>query len=452
MQASPVTVNNLELDSDLRVPAGRLGVLVAGLGAIGTTLIVGVEAIKKGLAQPVGSLALLGTLDVGSDGDQSREVPIRECVDLAGVRDLVFGAWDIVDTDAHDAASHAGVLRPDIVASCARELKSIRTWPGVFDYRFNRRPDVTFCKAGRNFLDLADQVRHDILDFHEEHGLERSVVLWCGSTEAYLQPTDDHSTLARLEAAMRRTDCDVVAPSMVYAYAALSLGLPFLNATPSRTVDIPAMEELARLHGAPIAGKDLKTGQTLIKTILAPGLRDRMLGLDGWFSTNILGNGDGATLSDPDAFRTKEESKLGVLNSILRPDLHPDLYGHLHHKVAINYYPPRGDNKESWDAIDIFGWLGYRMTIRIDFQCRDSILAAPLLLDLALFLDLAKRAGRAGPQEWLSFYFKSPMHDVGQPARHDLPVQSAMLRRELHRLADTPVGAGVVSRRARPGT
>jgi myo-inositol-1-phosphate synthase len=284
-------------------------------------------------------------------------------------------------------------------------------------------------------------VQHDIQQFQRERGVDRLVFLWCGSTEAYLEPSPAHDTLAQFEDAMRESDHAVIAPSMIYAYAALSLGIPFVNATPSRTVDIPALVELATRHNAPVAGKDLKTGQTLLKTILAPGLRDRMLGLHGWYSTNILGNGDGATLDNPEAFRTKQETKLSVLSSILRPDLYPDLYGKLHHQVRINYYPPRGDNKESWDAVDIFGWLGYPMSIKIDFLCRDSILAAPLLLDLALFMDLAKRAHRSGPQEWLSFYFKSPMVPNGRSPQHELSLQLANLRQALHGLAGSRVTA-----------
>jgi len=415
-------------------------VLFAGLGAISTTLIAGVEAIKRGLAQPVGSVALLGTLDAGPDRD-SRHVRISEYLDLPSLDDLVFGAWDIFDTDGYAVARQAGVLEVDLLDALSHELEAVRPWPGVFDSRFNHRDRVTYVKTGADFLDLADQVRQDILAFHALHGLERSVVMWCGSTEAYLEPSPAHQTLAAFEAAMRDSDHTVVAPSMIYAYAALSLGLPFVNATPSRTVDIPALMELAQLHGAPTAGKDLKTGQTLLKTIVAPGLRDRMLGLDGWFSTNILGNGDGATLNDPDAFRTKQESKLSVLSSILRPDLHPELYGHLHHQVKINYYPPRGDNKESWDTIDLFGWLGYRMSIKIDFLCRDSILAAPLMLDLAYFMDLAKRTGQAGPQDWLGFYFKSPMTSAGQAPEHELAAQAAVLRRALRAMAPAPVAA-----------
>jgi myo-inositol-1-phosphate synthase len=418
-------------------------VLFAGLGSISTTLIAGVVAIKKGLGRPIGSLALLGGLDLGTEG-APQFAHIRDCLDLATLDQLVFGGWDIVATDAYAAAKRAAVLEPALLDKLAPELATVRSWPGIFDPRFNRRSDILFHKTGKDFLDLASQLKDDILRFQEKNHLDRSVLLWCGSTEAYLEPSPAHQTLEAFEAGMRQSDHAVIAPSMIYAYAALSLGLPFVNATPSRTVDIPALLELAQKSGAPIAGKDLKTGQTLLKTILAPGLRNRMLGLEGWFSTNILGNGDGETLDDPAAFRTKQESKLSVLKSMLKPELYPDLYGSFHHEVKINYYPPAGDNKESWDVIDIFGWLDYPMSIRVDFLCRDSILAAPLLLDLALFMDLAKRAGKSGPQEWLSFYFKNPMMAGGLPPEHELSVQDTQMRRELRRLATAarPVKAG----------
>jgi myo-inositol-1-phosphate synthase len=425
-------------------PAGRVGVLVAGLGSISTTLIAGVEAIKKGLGRPVGSLSLLGSLNLGDD-DHPRHAYIRDCLDLADLGDLVFGGWDILPTDAYQAACRAGVLRPNLLENLKPELSAVRPWPGIFDSRFNRRADVSFCKKGRNLLELVDQVKEDILGSQKDHRLDRSVLMWCGSTEAYLEPSPAHETLEAFEAAMRASDHTVIAPSMLYAYAALSLGLPFVNATPSRTIEIPALMELAHKTGAPTAGKDLKTGQTLLKTILAPGLRDRLLGLNGWFSTNILGNGDGETLDDPAAFRTKQESKLAVLKSMLRPDLYPELYGNFHHDVKINYYPPAGDNKESWDAIDIFGWLDYPMSIRVDFLCRDSILAAPLLLDLALFMDLAKRTGASGPQSWLSFYFKNPMMPAGQPPEHELSLQAALLRTKLRQLAQIPKPAPVTT-------
>jgi myo-inositol-1-phosphate synthase len=414
-------------------PSGRIGVLFAGLGSISTTLIAGAHAISKGVGRPIGSLALLGALDLGTEGSP-RPAYIRDCLDLASVDQLVFGGWDIVPTDAYAAACRAGVLERSLLDQVAPELTAIRPWPGIFDARFNRRSGVLYRKTGRDFLDLAEQVKTDILRFQEKEKLDRSVLLWCGSTEAYLEASPAHQTLDAFRAAMQESDHAVIAPSMIYAYAALSLGLPFVNATPSRTVDVPALVELANETGAPIAGKDLKTGQTLLKTILAPGLRDRMLGLKGWFSTNILGNGDGETLDDPAAFRTKQESKLAVLKSMLRPEVYPELYGAFHHEVKINYYPPAGDNKESWDAIDIFGWLDYPMSIRVDFLCRDSILAAPLLLDLALFMDLAKRAGLAGSQEWLSFYFKNPMTANGRQPEHELSTQRIILQRQLRGL------------------
>jgi myo-inositol-1-phosphate synthase len=420
-----------------RYPAGRLGVLFAGLGSISTTLIAGVHAIRQGLGRPIGSLALLGTLEA-VDQENTHPVYIRDAVHLARLDDLVFGGWDVVETDGYAAARRAAVLEPALIDALGPELAAIRPWRGVVDQSFTTRSGAMYCKTGDDFLDLAAQVREDIVTFQRQHQLERSVLLWCGSTEPYLEPASAHETLAGVEAAMRERNHVVVPPSMIYAYAALSLGMPFVNATPSRTIDIPAMAELALRTGAPMAGKDLKTGQTFMKTILAPGLRDRALGLEGWFSTNILGNGDGETLDNPAAFRTKQESKLAVLKSMLRADIYPDLYKHLHHDVRINYYPPAGDNKESWDVIDIFGWLGYRMSIRVDFLCRDSILAAPLLLDLALFMDLAKRSSLAGPQEWLSFYFKSPMASNGHAPEHELSLQLGMLRRELGWLAGAP--------------
>jgi myo-inositol-1-phosphate synthase len=423
---------------------GRVGVLFGGLGAISTTLIAGVEAIKKGMAKPVGSLALLGTIDAGET--HSHPVPIKDFVDFPSLDDLVFGCWDVIDTDGYEAARRARALEPDLLDTLAHELSAIRPWPGVFDARFNRRVNGTFHKTGRDFMELAEQVQADIVKFQKDNRLDRCVLLWCASTEAYIEPAPAHETLARFEAAMRAADHTVVTPSMIYAYAALKLGVPFVNATPSRTVDIPALVDLANAQ-APVCGKDLKTGQTFIKTVLAPGLRDRMLGLVGWYSTNILGNGDGETLDDPDAFKTKQESKLTVLRSILRPDLYPDLYGRLHHQVQINYYPPRGDNKESWDAIDIFGWLGYPMSIKIDFLCRDSILAAPLLLDLVYFTDLAKRVGLTGPQEWLGFYFKSPMCAAGRMPEHELSLQLADLKRELRQIKSRQVATAAAAPR-----
>jgi len=412
-------------------------VLFGGLGAISTTLIAGVEAVKRELAKPIGSLALLGMLDVGSK-EEPRHVAIKDQVNLARLEDLTFGAWDVVETDGYQAARQAAALESELIDALAPELSAIRPWPGVFDPHFNRRVSGGFYKTGTDLMDLVEQVRADIVTFQREQALTSCVVLWCGSTESYLEPAPAHQTLETFEAALRAGDHAVIAPSMIYAYAALSMGVPFVNATPSRTADIPALIELALANATPTAGKDLKTGQTLIKTILAPGLRDRMLGLRGWYSTNILGNRDGETLDDPDALRTKRESKLSVLDSILRPDLYPDLYRNLSHQVQITYYPPRGDNKESWDAIDLFGWLGYPMQLKIDFLCRDSILAAPLLLDLVLFMDLAKRAGLGGPQEWLSFYFKSPVCVSGHNPDHELSVQLTNLKGQLRRFIEDP--------------
>jgi myo-inositol-1-phosphate synthase len=427
------TLDTLRTGSDQRRP--RVGVLFAGLGAISTTLIAGVAAINRGLAKPVGSLALLGTLDVGTQAEP-RYVPIKDQIDLARLEDLTFGAWDINETDGYQASVRAGALDSELIETVAPELAAVRAWPGVFDQRFNRRVPGAFHKTGADFMDLVGQVRADIVGFQRDRAVTNCVVLWCGSTEVFLEPSAAHETLDAFEAALRAGDHTVIAPSMVYAYAALSMGVPFVNATPSRTADIPALIELALANSTPTAGKDLKTGQTLIKTILAPGLRDRMLGLRGWYSTNILGNRDGETLDDPDALRTKRESKLAVLDSILRPDVYPDLYKNLSHQVQITYYPPRGDNKESWDAIDLFGWLGYPMQLKIDFLCRDSILAAPLLLDLVLFMDLAKRKGLGGPQEWLSFYFKSPVCLNGHKATHELSVQLAHLKGQLQRFVE----------------
>jgi len=418
---------------DQRAPP--VGVLFGGLGAISTTLIAGVAAIKRGLAKPVGSLASLGTLDMGTRAEP-HYVNIKDRIDLARLEDLTFGAWDVIETDGYEASVRAGALEPGLIEAVAPELAAVRAWPGVFDQRFNRRVPGAFHKTGADFMDLVEQVRTDIAAFQREQAVKSCVLLWCGSTEAFLEPSAAHETLETFEAALRVSDHTVIAPSMVYAYAALSMGVPFVNATPSRTADIPALIELALANSTPTAGKDLKTGQTLIKTILAPGLRDRVLGLRGWYSTNILGNRDGETLDDPDALRTKRESKLSVLDSILRPDLYPDLYQNLSHQVQITYYPPRGDNKESWDAIDLFGWLGYPMQLKIDFLCRDSILAAPLLLDLVLFMDLAKRKGLSGPQEWLSFYFKSPVCLNGHRATHELSVQLALLKSQLSQFVE----------------
>jgi myo-inositol-1-phosphate synthase len=408
---------------------GRLGVLLPGFGAVATTMVAGVEAVRRGLAKPLGSLTQMNTIRLGKRTD-GRSPLIRDFLPLAGLDQLVFGAWDPIPDDGYESAVKAGVLDPRHLDPIQEFLRSIRPMPAVFDRAYVRRLDGPNVKAAKDKLELAERVREDIRRFGEENGCDRMVMIWCGSTEIFLRPGPAHATLAAFEAAMRANDPSI-APSMIYAYAAIKEGVPYANGAPNLSADIPVLERLAEETGVPIAGKDFKTGQTLMKTILAPGLKARMLGIDGWFSTNILGNRDGAVLDDPDSFKTKEESKLGVLEHILQPQLYPDLYGKLYHKVRINYYPPRGDNKEGWDNIDITGWMGYPMQIKVDFLCRDSILAAPIVLDLALFLDLAKRTGMGGIQEWLSFYFKSPQTAPGLYPEHDLFIQQKKLKNTL---------------------
>jgi len=405
---------------------GRLGVLTVGLGAVASTFAAGVELVRRGLAEPVGSLTQMGTVRI-SGPDEDREPLIRDFVPLAGLDQLVFGAWDPISDTAYEAALTCGVLdRHAHIEPIAAELKAIEPMPAVFDQEYVRRLDGTNVKSGGSKTDLAEAIRKDIRDFKAAHSCDRMVVIWCASTEIFLQPGPAHQDLDALEAAMDANDKSVP-PSMLYAYAALKEGVPFINGAPNLTVDVPAMVELADTAGVPIGGKDFKSGQTLMKTVLAPMLKARMLGLHGWYSTNILGNRDGEVLDDPGSFRTKEESKLGVLDDILQPRLYPKLYGDVHHQVHINYYPPRGDSKEGWDNIDIFGWLGYPMQIKVNLLCRDSILAAPLVLDLVLFTDLAQRAGFKGVQEWLSLYFKSPQHVPGGHPEHDLFIQRAEL-------------------------
>ena len=386
---------------------GRLGVLTVGLGAVASTVIAGVELIRRGLAEPVGSLTQMGTIRLGRRTDD--RVPlIRDFVPLASIDQLVFGAWDPIADNAYEAAVKCGVLdRHTHVEPIAEQLRAIEPMPAVFDQYYVRRLEGTNVKSEASKRELAEALRTDIRDFKAANGCDRLVVIWCASTEIFLEPGPAHESLAALEAAIDADDT-TVPPSMLYAYAALMEGVPFMNGAPNLTVDVPAMVELADKVGMPIGGKDFKTGQTLMKTVLAPMLKARMLGLQGWYSTNILGNRDGEVLDDPDSFKTKEESKLGVLEDILQPDLYPTLYGNVFHKVRINYYPPRGDSKEGWDNIDLFGWLGYPMQIKVDFLCRDSILAAPLVLDLVLFTDLAQRAGLKGIQEWLSLLLQEP--------------------------------------------
>ena len=412
---------------------GKLGVLLVGLGAVSTTTIAGVESMRRGLAKPIGSLTQTATIRLGKRTDH-RAPMIKDVVPLAELSDVVFGAWDPIPDDAYKSALNCGVLRPEHLEPVADYLKSIKPMPAVFDKAYVKKLDGTNVKTGENKFDLAEQLRADIRKFKEENGCDRLTMVWAASTEIFLTPDPVHDTVESLEQAMR-DDHPSVAPSMLYAWAALQEGVPFANGAPNLTVDIPAMVELAARKSVPIAGKDFKTGQTLMKTILAPGLKVRMLGLNGWFSTNILGNRDGEVLDDPESFKTKEESKLGALEHILQPEMYPDLYGDMYHKVRINYYPPRGDNKEGWDNIDIFGWMGYPMQIKIDFLCRDSILAAPIVLDLALFMDLASRAGMSGIQEWLSFYLKAPQVGEGLYPEHDIFIQHMKLKNTLRWIA-----------------
>ena len=418
--------------AEIASPTGPLGVLLPGLGAVSTTFIAGIELIKKGLGKPIGSLTQLGTIRLGKRTDNNSPF-IRDFVPLAAVDDLVFGSWDIFPDDAYQSALKAGVLDRGALELVRAELEAIVPKPAVFDAEYVPRLRGVHVKDGRTKLDLAQQLMSDIDRFLARCGARRGVMIWCGSTERFLNPAPVHQSLRAFEAGLERND-PAIAPSMVYAYAALKCGIPFANGAPNLTVDIPALVELAVARKVAITGKDFKTGQTLLKTIIAPGLKARMLGVSGWFSTNILGNRDGEVLDEPAAFRTKEESKLSVLDVILRKDLHPELYRDYAHQVHIHYYPPRGDNKEGWDNIDVFGWLGYPMQIKINFLCRDSILAAPLVLDLALFLDLAQRAGMHGVQEWLSFYFKSPQTAPGLYPEHDLFIQLMKLKNTLRYL------------------
>ena len=411
---------------------GKLGVLLVGLGAVSTTFIAGVEAIKRGLAEPIGSLTQMGTIRLGRRTD-NRVPKIKDFVPLADLKDLVFGAWDIFPDSAYEAATHAGVLEKELLRKLRAPLQKIKPMKAVFDQSYVKRLTGTNVKTGKNKLELANQLIKEIAEFKRRNKCARLVMVWAASTEIFMKPHAVHRNLKSFEQAMRDNH-KAIPPSMIYAYAALKSGIPFANGAPNLTVDVAALMDLANQNGAPVCGKDFKTGQTLMKTILAPGLKSRMLGLDGWYSTNILGNRDGEVLDDPESFKTKEESKLSVLEYILQPDVYPKLYKDFSHVVRINYYPPRGDNKEGWDNIDIFGWLGYKMQIKIDFLCRDSILAAPLVLDLALFLDLAQRTGMKGVQEWLSFYFKSPMTAPKLYPEHDVFIQLMKLKNTLRHL------------------
>jgi len=417
---------------DIAPAEGKLGILLVGLGAVSTTVVAGVEAIRRGLAQPVGSLTQMGTIRLGKR-TENRSPKIKDFVPLASIDDIVFGAWDIFYDNAFEAAMNAGVLEKDLLNQVSEQLASLKPMSAVFEQNYVKRITGTNVKTGKSKMDLAEQLIADIAKFKADNGCDRLVMVWAASTEIYIEESDVHRTLIGFESGLYDSD-ERIAPSMIYAYAALRSGVPFANGAPNLTVDIPALVELAEREKVPICGKDFKTGQTFMKTILAPGLKSRMLGLEGWYSTNILGNRDGEVLDDPESFKTKEESKLSVLEHILQPEVHPDLYGNFSHVVRINYYPPRGDNKEGWDNIDIFGWLGYKMQIKIDFLCRDSILAAPLALDLAIFMDLAKRAGMKGVQEWLSFYFKAPQTAPGLYPEHDIFIQLMKLKNTLRHM------------------
>lgn len=426
-----------ELARTIAPAQGRLGVLLPGLGAVATTLIAGTQLINKGLAKPYGSLTQLQRMRLGKR-TAPRFIPIKEVVPLAELSDLVFGGWDIFPDDAYQTARSAGVVPHDQLEQVRHELEAVKPWPGAFEQRYVRNLRGTHIKAAATKMDSAESVMRDIEGFVAAHGVGRSVMIWCGSTEVYSQPGSVHQTLEAFERGLKE-NAPEISPSMIYAYAALSLGVPFANGAPNLSADIPALVELSAKRRVPIAGNDFKTGQTLMKTVVAPGLKARMLGLRGWFSTNILGNRDGEVLDDAGSFRAKEVSKSGVLDAILQPDLYPDLYGHYYHKVRIEFYPPRGDAKEGWDNIDIVGWLGQPMQIKIDFLCRDSILAAPIVLDLILFLDLAQRAGLSGIQEWLSFYFKSPMSRPDLKPEHDLFIQHLKLTNTLRILVGEEV-------------
>ncbi|MBF9252995.1 inositol-3-phosphate synthase [Pontibacter sp. 172403-2] len=411
---------------------GKLGILTPGLGAVATTLIAGVEAVKKNLAQPVGSLTQMGNIRLGKR-TENRYPKIKDFVPLADLQDIVFGGWDVYNDNVFEAAMKAKVIEPMLLHAVKAELEAVKPMKAVFDRAYVSNLDGDHIKQAATKYDLAKAVMDDIENFKDANDCSRIVMVWCGSTEIYLERSAVHESLEHFEEGLRNND-PAIAPSMIYAYAAIKLGVPFMNGAPNLTCDIPALIELAKQTDTPIGGKDFKTGQTLMKTILAPGLQARALGIKGWFSSNILGNRDGYVLDHPDNFKTKEVSKLSVLEDILHPETNPELYGELYHKVRINYYPPHGDNKESWDNIDIFGWLGYSMQIKINFLCRDSILAAPIVLDLALFSDLAKRAGMSGIQEWLSFYFKSPQTMAGLRPEHDIFKQLIKLQNTLRHL------------------
>jgi len=408
---------------------GKLLVLTPGMGAVSTTFMAGVVSARKKLSKPFGSLTQLQTIRLGARSE-NRNPLIKDFLDLASLDDIVFSGWDVINDNAFEAAKRANVLKPQDLDPLKEELEQIEPMKAAFDQKYVKLLVGDNVKANTNKMELAEALREDIRTKIKETGATRAVMVWCGSTEIHLHPSACHQTIEAFEEGLRTND-DNIAPSQLYAYAAIMEGVPYANGAPNLSADFPALEQLADREGVPIAGKDFKTGQTLMKTILAPGFKTRMLGIRGWFSTNILGNRDGEVLDDPDSFKSKEVSKTGVLDSILQPSVYPDLYGDIYHKVRINYYPPRGDEKEGWDNIDIFGWMGYNMQIKVDFLCRDSILAAPIVLDLALFLDLSKRAGKKGIQEWLSFYFKSPQVEAGHIPEHDIFIQHFRLKNTL---------------------
>ena len=419
--------------SKIEPAKGKLGVMVVGMGAVATTMIAGVEAIRRGLAKPIGSLTQMGTIRLGKRTDNTSPL-IKDFVPLADLNDIVFTGWDIFEDNVYESAAHAAVLKPEILKKLKPYLETIKPMPAVFDNYYVKRLHGTHVKKGKSKLDLAEQLIEDIRAFKKK--VNRVVMIWCASTEIFMEPTAVHQSIAAFEKGLEKSDIGI-APSQIYAYAALKEGVPFANGAPNLTVDIPAMIALSKKNAAPICGKDFKTGQTLLKTVLAPAFKARMLGVSGWFSTNILGNRDGEVLDEPQSFKTKEESKLGSLEYIFQPDLYPDLYSDIYHKIRINYYPPRGDEKEAWDNIDIFGWLGYPMQLKVNFLCRDSILAAPIALDLVLFLDLARRTPELrsiGIQEWLSFYLKSPQSAPGLYPEHDLFIQSMKLKNTLRHI------------------
>ncbi len=416
----------------IKPATGKLGILTPGMGAVSSTFVAGVHAIRAGLRLPIGSFTQMGHIRLGKRSED-RQPLVKNFVPLTDLNDIEFGGWDIFEDSVYDAAVNAGVLEKELLDQLKPELEKIKPMPAVFDQYYVKKLEGTHVKSGTKW-ELAQALMQDMENFKQEKGCDRLVMVWCGSTEIYMQPSEVHATVASFEQGLKDDHKDIP-PSMIYAYAAIKMGVPYANGAPNLSADVPALEELAIETRAGLCGKDFKTGQTLMKTILAPGFKARQLGIGGWFSTNILGNRDGEVLDDPESFKTKEESKLSVLDTILQPDLYPDLYGDLYHKVRINYYPPRGDNKEGWDNIDIFGWCGRPMQIKVDFLCRDSILAAPLVLDMSLLLDLASRANMPGGiQQWLSFYFKAPVMPAGLDAEHDLFIQQTKLKNTLREM------------------